>query len=263
MIRARLVIALIFSTFLLLGGTHQGHALPVWPESTQYQGQEHKTAAVDARTSSLRLDSSSLALAVVRLPSHGASATIIETRRGRTLLLGCGHAFAGLGRRKPLVADVPASHPVDVPKRAGVHLLDVDYDLDLSLVVVDDGPMEFSVAVADPGHTPGPHLLSVGYDEMLWPAQSNAVHLAALTSIVTFTWERPRHGRSGGGLFDVDAGCLIGVVQGYELTAPGRGMYVSHAAILRFLARQQANHCPFRAPGRLEFSSPLPQLCPI
>ena len=34
--------------------------------------------------------------AVVRIPSHGASATIIETRQGCTLLLGCAHAFAAM-----------------------------------------------------------------------------------------------------------------------------------------------------------------------
>jgi hypothetical protein len=180
-----------------------------------------------------------LAHAVVRLPSHGASATIIETRKGRTLLLGCGHAFAGLDRQKPIVLDIPTTRPTGTPQKKGVRLLAVDYDLDLSLVVLDSGPLEFVAPVACPGHTPGPHLLSVGYDEMRWPALERTAHVATLTSTTIFTWERPGHGRSGGALLDLDAGCLIGVVLGYEVMGLQRGMYVSHEAIQSFLARQR------------------------
>jgi hypothetical protein len=47
------------------------------------------------------------------------------------------------------------------------------------------------------------------------------------------------HGRSGGGLWDIDAKVLIGVVQGYEVPPWGRrGIYVSHQAVLRFLRNQ-------------------------
>jgi broad specificity phosphatase PhoE len=51
----------------------------------------------------------------------------------------------------------------------------------------------------------------------------------------SYTREKPWHGRSGGGLVDVEARCLVGVVQGYEVWPTQRGLYVSHAAILRFL----------------------------
>jgi hypothetical protein len=50
-----------------------------------------------------------------------------------------------------------------------------------------------------------------------------------------FTREKPWHGRSGGALLDADAGYTIGVVQGYEIMAWGRGIYCSHQAILKFL----------------------------
>ncbi len=180
--------------------------------------------------------STRVAHAVVRLPSHGASATIIETAKGRTVLLGCGHAFQGSDRKKPIVVDISTTqaHP---PQKVGVRLVAVDYDLDLSLVVLDSGPAEFVVPVAGPGHVAGAHLLSVGYDEMRWPATERSAHVAITTALVTYTWERPWHGRSGGALLDLDNQCLIGVVQGYEVTGQRRGMYVSHAAILRFLAR--------------------------
>jgi hypothetical protein len=66
-----------------------------------------------------------LSKAVVRLPSHGASATVIETANGRTVLLGCGHAFQGANRNKAIVVDMPCTHP-GPPLRVGVKLLKVD-----------------------------------------------------------------------------------------------------------------------------------------
>ena len=59
----------------------------------------------------------------------------------------------------------------------------------------------------------------------------------------------PWHGRSGGALIDRDAGCLIGVVQGYEIGGERRGLYVSHEAILKFLGKRTpplpaAKPCP-------------------
>jgi hypothetical protein len=174
-------------------------------------------------------------LAVVRMLSHGASATVIATEPGKTLLLGCGHAFTGRNRSKPIVIDVPTSHPGPA-QRAGVQLLEVDYEDDLSLVLLRAGPVDYCCPVAAPGHRPG-NLLSVGYDEMQVPAKVLPAHIVSLSGQVTYTRERPWHGRSGGGLIDADAGTLIGVVQGYELSGPRRGIYVSHQAILRFLER--------------------------
>lgn len=201
-------------------------------------------------------------LAVVRLPSHGASATVIATEPGKTLLLGCGHAFTGSNRGKPIVLDVPTSHPGPA-QRVGVKLLDVNYEDDLSLVLLCTGPVDYCCPVAPPGHRAG-NLLSVGYDEMQVPAKVLPTHIVSLSPQVTYTRERPWHGRSGGALIDADAGYLIGVVQGYELSGPRRGMYVSHQAILRFLERSRQRRmqpaspelaplpafpAPFRRPG--------------
>ncbi len=222
------LVLLLATTLFASPGLQQASAAP-----PSIQGEKARAKG----TSEPSLSPQDLAHAVVRLPSHGASATIIETQKGRTVLLGCGHAFQGPDRKKPIVVDIatPQAHS---PQKVGIGLVAVDYDLDLSLVVIDSGPMEFVVPVAGPGHRPGTHLLSVGYDEMHWPATERSAHVVINTALITFTWERPGHGRSGGALLDLDHGCLIGVVQGYEVTGQGRGMYVSHAAILQFLGRR-------------------------
>jgi hypothetical protein len=183
--------------------------------------------------------------AVVRLPSHGASATVIDTRPGATLLLSCAHAFEGADRARPIVLDVPVP-AAQGPKRVAIRLLDIDADADLSLIYLQDGPLPYVAPVAPAGHRPGTLILSVGYDGMRWPAQQRVTTIVGFAPGVTFTRESPGHGRSGGALLDADAGLLIGVVQGYEVGGQRRGMYVSHATILRFLERQR----------------PAPPLCP-
>jgi hypothetical protein len=177
--------------------------------------------------------------AVVRLPSHGASATVIETRAGATWLLGCAHAFEGNDRSRPIRLDVPVPS-AGQPKQAAIRLLAVDYRHDLSLILLEDGPLPYVAPVAPAGHVPGAHVLSIGYDEMRWPAQQAPATLLGTAGATTYTRERPVPGRSGGALLDADRGWLIGVVQGYETTGPRRGMYVSHAAVLRFLQGQRA-----------------------
>lgn len=77
--------------------------------------------------------------AVVRVPSHGASATVIATRAGKSLLLGCAHAFEGPARQSPIRLDVPARSHQARPW-AKCRLVDIDYQADLSLVELDDGP---------------------------------------------------------------------------------------------------------------------------
>jgi hypothetical protein len=196
--------------------------------------QERQASAVPPLTQ----DPQQCTWAVVRMPSHGASATVIYTETGRTYLLGCGHAFRGGDRHKPIVLDLPTQETAQAPKKVGIRLLDVDYDSDLSLIVLPDGPVLYVAAVAPPGHSPSRHLLSVGYDGMQFPAQEKPATLLISSPLVTYTRERPWHGRSGGALLDMEHGWLIGVVQGYEVSGGRRGMYVSHAAILRFLSRR-------------------------
>jgi hypothetical protein len=169
------------------------------------------------------------------LPSHGASATVIATEPGRTLLLSCAHAFEGADLHKPIVIDVPTSHPLS-PQAAGVVVLRVDYAADLSLLQLRAGPVDFAAPVAPQPPGAPTHLLSVGYDGMRLPAIQTSAHLLSQSGSTTYTVERPGHGRSGGALLDLDTGCLVGVVQGYEVTGWRRGMYVSLNEIHRFLA---------------------------
>ena len=214
--------------------------------------------------------------AVVRLPSHGASGTVIYTERGRSLILSCAHAFEGAARATPVTLDVPCLRP-GPPRPGRIKLLAVDYGLDLSLLELNDGPLDFVCPVAPSGHRPG-RCLSVGYDEMRLPAKRASATLLGSNRGITFTREIPWHGRSGGALIDRDAGCLIGVVQGYEVGGERRGLYVSHEAILKFLRnrlegpsteskrREAGTHDPvFRTPYSLpRQGQPLqsPPLCP-
>lgn len=209
--------------------------------------------------------------AVVRLPSHGASATVIETTVGRSLLLGCGHAFRGADRAKPIVVDAPAGSMAGPPKHVGVKLLAVDYRLDLSLVELADGPLPFVAPVARSGlrNYSG---LSVGFDEMRWPATQRSTRILNSDRETTWTAERPWHGRSGGALIDQQSGELIGVVSGYEVTGQQRGIYVSLDAIHAFMQQRgkgvygpsppvfafpQAGPGIGISPGAPNFSSPL------
>ncbi len=193
------------------------------------------------------------AAAVVRIPSHGASATVIDTRDGATLLLGCAHAFQGADRRTPIALDVPVP-AAGRAKRAAIRLLDVDYAADLSLILLEDGPLPYVAPVAPAGHKPGQRIVSVGYDAMRWPAVEQPATILAFSPATTFTRERPGHGRSGGGLLDLDNGCLIGVVQGYETAGARRGVYVSHATVLRFLDKARGERGGVSPPS---FPTPL------
>jgi hypothetical protein len=175
--------------------------------------------------------------AVVRMPSHGASATVIYTSAGQSYLLGCSHAFYGETIHKPIQLDVPASDH-RASKAARCILIDIDYATDLSLMELSDGPLDFHADVAPADYVCSSHLLSVGYDEMRTPATVKTATITRTMGKLTFTQEKPWHGRSGGALLDAETGYLIGVVQGYELLPGGRGIYSSHQAIIKFLRRK-------------------------
>jgi hypothetical protein len=170
--------------------------------------------------------------AVVRMPSHGASATVIYTEPHRTYVLSCAHAFEGNDKVKPIKLDLPATSTT-AAKNVGITLVAVDYQADLSLLEMHDGPVEFVCSVAPRNFRVGSSLLSVGYDEMRLPALRLPAHVVLQNGGTTFTREAPWHGRSGGAL--IDGKYVVGVVSGYETTQPRRGIYVSHTAIVDFL----------------------------
>jgi hypothetical protein len=192
-----------------------------------------------APPSSAHRQSEELVLAVVRMPSHGASATVIHTEQGKSLLLSCGHAFVGADRTKPIVLDVPVPQ-AGPKKRTTIRLLAVDYEADLALVELGDGPLSYTAPVVrrDCRLDSRSSLLSVGYDEMRWPATQKTATAIGTMGDTTFTVEKPWHGRSGGALFDTQNGVLVGVVSGYETIGQQRGLYVSHQAIRSFLSKR-------------------------
>jgi hypothetical protein len=173
-------------------------------------------------------------------------------------------------------------------------LVAVDYQADLSLVRIDVGPLPYVCPPASPGTRPG-RALSAGYDEMQWPATVRPATITRTDGQITFTRERPWHGRSGGSLIDADLGRLIGVVSGYdgprasdargnsngtkrnfaEVARGGNGIYVSHAAIVAFLQKSGCRFGdapqaegpaadPFRQPFPVPRAAPqpTPQACP-
>jgi Trypsin-like peptidase domain len=193
--------------------------------------------------------------AVVRLISHGGSATCISVGNGKSLLLSCAHCFSTrkdrdrqgrerpgpAPRYRPIVFDAPNPSPA-AQLQPGVRVLKVDYQLDLSLLEVD-AELPYVCPVAPQGHRLG-QLLSVGYDEMCWPAKhvpTTVANWGGQAPNRLFTTSKPWHGRSGGGL--LTGNYLVGVVSAYEsnddpshpLPWTPRGVYVSHAAICRFL----------------------------
>ncbi len=186
------------------------------------------------------------ALASVRIKSHGASGTVIASRPGKSWVLGCAHMLTDIlgnpseeARKLPLAIDGPVQPyavfgPTEAQKSTA-RLVAWDYDLDLSLIEIDNGPFHF-VPVAPKRHKPSKRIFSCGYDDMSWPITRKPVTILSTDETTTFTREKPWHGRSGGGLIDVEARVLIGVVQGYEIRPDGRGIYVSHEAIVKFLA---------------------------
>jgi len=173
-------------------------------------------------------------LAVVQIPSHGASGTVIATAPGETFILTAAHAFEGAGRHRPIVLLVPSPEGAEPEKRAGIRLVALDARADLALVLLRAGPLPHVARVAPRGGGPVGRAWSVGYDGMRLPAVCVPTRLRGGDGATTFTHETPRPGRSGGALLD-GTGRLIGVVQGYTLERPSVGLYVSLGRVHAFL----------------------------
>ena len=97
---------------------------------------------------------------------------------------------------------------------------------------------------------------------MKWPITQAGATILERTPGWLFTREKPWHGRSGGGLFDADARCLFGVVNGYEVTGRHRGIYVGPDSILKFVGRYKDRlpQAPARPPEpqrNFKYSAPI------
>ncbi len=182
------------------------------------------------------------------------SGTVIETGPGRTLILSAAHLWCRPARfgqvrderllRQTIHLWCPTPTPQQGRPGAGVRVIALDPPNDLALLELNDGPLPYVCPVAPAGWRPGGKwLLSVGYDEGRKPAQQRWAHVVADDGARFFTAEKPWHGRSGGALVDTQGGYLVGVVSGYEdpYESPRtRGIYVSLAAVQRFLGRRGA-----------------------
>ena len=205
--------------------------------------------------------------AVIRMPSHGCSATVIYVGDRSSFFLSCGHVFRdprNVHKRMTFNLPAPWGWPgVGQWTPAAQRIIAFDTDLDLAL---------FEVAVRAPyccpvagwHYRPGRNFASVGYDEMRGQTARRATPLGSVAQrpdgglvvdqTLTFTVEPPWHGRSGGALVDLDNRVLIGVCSAYmgdpraaRAGDPrgGPGMYVSHRAILGFLVRSRFLAWPY------------------
>jgi len=200
------------------------------------------------------------ALAVIRIPSHGISGSVVATSPGKSYILTCAHGHYGRDgngrdlRTKPMAFDVP--HPTPdkpQPAKSRVRAIGRPDDDDLVLIEFDVGPLPYVCPIAPRAAGQCKVALSVGYDEMKWPMTERP---ATVLTRMTETRERPWHGRSGGALIN-EAGHLVGVCHGYsgprardatrggtgtkpnfaEVARGGAGIYVSHETIVAFLDR--------------------------
>lgn len=176
--------------------------------------------------------------AVICMPSHGCSATVIYSDKTHTLILGCGHAYLP-GSHGENMRDKPMrfliTHPsTGPPIKVQIKLLKVDFNRDLSLVEMNTGPLPYVAPVAARGTKYDAELISVGYDNMQFPATIAKAHPLYVNGGLLFTREPPWHGRSGGGLLN-QKGELVGVCSGYIKYPAGPGLYVSLDTIHDFL----------------------------
>lgn len=201
----------------------------------------------------------SSAHAVVQIPSHGGSGTVVFTWPGRTLVLTCAHLWGGAAdqARRPVIM-APSPTTPGGPRRVGTRLLTIDRRNDLALILLPDGPLPYVAPVPIGSYQPDRVCWSVGYDEMRRPPQVRPARIVAVEDGRYLTDTRPWHGRSGGALLEARTGYLIGVVTAYrgqkgprgprgplgsdplfeqwEKHPSGRGVAVALHTVARFLA---------------------------
>jgi hypothetical protein len=206
--------------------------------------------------------------AVVKVPSHGGSAVVIQTGAGYTYLLSAAHLFEGKLRHKPITIDAPAP-TAGQPAHVGVQVLAIDDGRDLSLMLLHAGPLPYVCPVPTAAeYRIFDDLISAGYDEMK-PRTVRPALIVAVDDLWIYTQQKPWHGRSGGGLIDRRSNMLLGIVSRYEAmpgAAPGqvgnRGVYASRKSILAFL-NQRAGAGASAPPANPHAARPRPSLQPF
>lgn len=181
--------------------------------------------------------------AVVRIPSHGISGAIIETRENYVLILTCAHGFEGKDRTKAIVVDVPCRATPKSPMAARPRIVKLDYQKDLALIQMDVGPFPYVLQVA-PRLTRPRNCRSLGHDNMVWPLVDKPAMIMKTEGSHYLTDTKPWHGRSGGPLVDIETEMIVGVTHAYEppQRQGGRnvGVYISLETICNFLEGKAA-----------------------
>lgn len=188
--------------------------------------------------------------AVVCIPSHGGSGTIIGTGEGWTYVLTCWHCFPdAASQRKPITIDVPkawahrqAGHGV------GIKIIALgNKDVDVALLRINYGPVPNVVPIAPRNHKITAECISIGFDSMRYPAQVRPARIVKADSLIFWTDARPWHGRSGGALIEKSTGYLVGVTHAYsgprnhvEYYPGANGLYINHTQVFNFLVKAGA-----------------------
>lgn len=248
----RFIRTLALDALLLTVLALAGWLLLTLPSKAQIRVQESR------RPANLLVPGMDPALAVAKIPSHGASATVIYSDAKGSWLLGCCHMFYAQRSetidperlRAPLKTEGP-KQPYSDGRLVYARLVGYDAQADLSLIWMPRGGMWW-LPVAPAANQLPQKGWTVGYDKMCWPPKKRPATILGSDGRVIFTRERPWHGRSGGLLVGLD-NYQYGVVEAYEgnpqtwteVDPRYRGIHVGHRQILAFLGK----HAPGLIPG--------------
>lgn len=164
-----------------------------------------------------------------------ASATVIDSRPGRSILLTCGHVFRNLPRTAEIVVDVFVDGR---PEQFRGQVIDHDLESDVGLLAIaTSDPLPVSPIAADvrpPALGEGAYSIGCGGGD---PPTRHNVRVTGFQRNSPPTYIEctgaPEQGRSGGGLFNA-GGEIIGVC--FAADAPqDRGLYASLASVHRLL----------------------------
>jgi thiol-disulfide isomerase/thioredoxin len=174
-----------------------------------------------------------------------ASATVIDSRPGRSILLTCGHIFRDLPRNAQIVVDVFVDGR---PEQYLGQPLRYDLPSDVGLLAISTSdPLPVSPISASPAPpAPGEAVSSIGCGGGDPPTRRQ-VRVTGFQRNTPPTYVEctgaPEQGRSGGGLFN-GRGEIIGVCFAAD-TSQDRGLYASLASVYRLLDASGLSHlCP-------------------
>jgi thiol-disulfide isomerase/thioredoxin len=219
-------------------------AIPVSHPSTRVRGQAPETGG-ELNPNSLPLSVSVRLIVSDATGSNFGSGTIIDSRDGKTLIVTCGHIFRPTDEKSQESSgakqvDVDVFQPGGRPRTFTGELVDVDFEGDVAVVLIDSQITLPMTAVAALPQAPAvaDRLLSVGCSGGENPT-AEGVHVTALNRYdgpdnIECTGV-PVQGRSGGGLFDA-RGNLVGVCIAADQEGQ-RGLYAGLKPIHDLLLR--------------------------